>query len=111
MNALAPLIGVLVLSIVLVVNFFHAAWRLGMLRAFGRRRHLSWRALTAGSLAACLPFAGAVIALTLIPADNGADIAAAAAPLAVQLALAGLVIHLLNDQLVQWGGATTPVAR
>ena len=49
--------------------------------------------------------------VTLIPADNGADIAAAAAPLAVQLALAGLVIHLLNDQLVQWGCATTPVAR
>jgi hypothetical protein len=103
MNAFAPLIGVMVLSFVLVTNFFVAAWRLGVLRAFGRRRPLSWRALTAGSLAACLPFAGAILALTLVPADNNVDISLQAGQLAVQLALAGLVMHFVNDQLVMWG--------
>ena len=86
MNAFAPLIGVMVLSFVLVTNFFVAAWRLGVLRAFGRRHHLNWRALTAGSLAACLPFAGAILALMLIPSDNGVDISLSAAQLAIQLA-------------------------
>jgi hypothetical protein len=105
MNALAPLIGVLVLSIVLVTNFFRAAWRLGILRAFGRRCHLRWRALAAGSLAACLPIVGALLALTLIPADNGVDLAGEAGVLAFELALAGFVMHLLNDHLVDWGRA------
>lgn len=103
MNAFAPLIGVMVLSFVLVTNFFVAAWRLGVLRAFGRRHHLNWRTLTASSLAACLPFAGAILALTLIPSDNGVDISLSAAQLAVQLAGGGLVMHLINDQLVVWG--------
>lgn len=107
MNAFAPLIGVMVLSFVLVTNFFVAAWRLGVLRAFGRRHHLNWRTLTASSLAACLPFAGAILALTLIPSDNGVDISLSAAQLAIQLAGSGLVMHLINDQLVIWGRAQT----
>jgi hypothetical protein len=107
MNAFAPLIGVMVLSFVLVTNFFVAAWRLGVLRAFGRRHNLSWRTLTAGSLAACLPFAGAILALTLIPSDNGVDISLSAAQLAIQLAGSGLAMHLINDQLVLWGRQQT----
>lgn len=105
MNALAPLIGVMVLSFVLVTNFFVAAWRLGILRAFGRRHQLNWRVLTAGSLAACLPFAGAIVALSIIPSDNGVDISLSAAQLAVQLAGSGLIMHLINDQLILWGRA------
>jgi hypothetical protein len=107
MNAFAPLIGVMVLSFVLVTNFFVAAWRLGVLRAFGRRSKLSWRTLTASSLAACLPFAGAILALTLIPSDSGVDISLSAAQLAIQLAGSGLVMHLINDQLVLWGRQQT----
>ncbi len=97
MNALAPLIGVLVLSIVLVANFFRAAWRLGILRAFGRRHHLRWRALLAGAL----------LALTLIPGDNGVDLAGEAASIAMQLSICGFVMHVLNDQLVAWGRTPT----
>jgi hypothetical protein len=103
MNALAPLVGVLILSVVLLVNFFRAAWRLGILRAFGRRHPLRWRTIAAGTMAACLPMAGALIALTLIPSDNGIDLASSAAPLAIELALSGLVMHLINDHLVNWG--------
>jgi hypothetical protein len=105
MNALAPLLGVLVLSVVLVINFFRAAWRLGILRAFGRRCHLRWRALAAGAAAACLPVAGALLALSLIPADNGIDLAGEAGFLAAQLALSGFFMHVLNDHLVVWGRA------
>ncbi|WP_290872480.1 hypothetical protein [Aquabacterium sp.] len=104
MNALAPLFGVLVLSGVLVVNFFRAAWRLGILRAFGRRHPLRWRALAAGALAACLPLVGALIALVLIPADNGMALDDSPASLALELAGSGWLMHLLNDHLVIWGG-------
>lgn len=107
MNAFAPLLGVMVLSFVLVTNFFMAAWRLGILRAFGRRQQLNWRPLIAGSLAACLPFAGAVLALTMIPSDNNIDISASAWQLAMQLSCCGLVMHLINDQLVLWGRQQT----
>jgi len=107
MNALAPLIGVLVLSIVLVANFFRAAWRLGILRAFGRRHHLRWRAWLAGAVAACLPIVGALLALTLIPGDNGVDLAGEAASIALQLSVCGFVMHVLNDQLVAWGRTPT----
>lgn len=109
MNAFAPLLGVMILSLVLVTNFFTAAWKLGILRSFGRRAPLSWHTFTAGSLAACLPFAGAILALALIPADNDVDISVAAGQLAVQLAFGGLLMHLLNDQLIAWGlrGAPT----
>ena len=110
MNALAPLVGVLVLSIVLTVNFFRAAWRLGMLRAFGRRHALSHRALVAGIAAACLPIVGALLALTLIPGDNVSNLADEAGFLAAQLALSGLAMHLVNDRLVQWGRAVPSAA-
>jgi hypothetical protein len=103
MNAFAPLLAVLILSIVLVTNFFFAAWRLGILRAFGRRHPISWHTVAAGTFAACLPFAGALLALALIPADNGVDISQSAGQLALQLAFCGLLMHLANDQLVAWG--------
>lgn len=103
MNAFAPLLGVMILSIVLVTNFFLAAWRLGILRSFGRRHPISWHTVTAGTLAACLPFAGALLALALIPADNGVDISQSATQLAVQLAVCGLTMHWVNDRLVNWG--------
>ncbi|MFT3856268.1 MAG: hypothetical protein QM742_01720 [Aquabacterium sp.] len=93
----------MILSVVLVTNFFLAAWRLGILRSFGRRHPISWHTVTAGAMAACLPFAGALLALILIPADNSADIAQAAASLAVQLAFSGLLMHVANDQIVAWG--------
>ena len=108
MNALAPLLAVLVLSVVLVINFFRAAWRLGILRAFGRRHHLRWRALAAGTLAACLPIVGALLALSLIPGDNGIDLAGEAAFLSAQLSLSGFMMHVLNDRLIAWGRAQHP---
>jgi hypothetical protein len=105
MNALAPLLGVMILSVVLVANFFRAAWRLGILRAFGRRHAIRWRVLAAGALAACLPFAGAIVALELIPSDNAIDLSMQAGQLAVQLSISGLLMHMLNDQLIVWGKA------
>lgn len=105
MNALAPLIAVMILSVVLVTNFFLAAWRLGILRSFGRRHPISWHTVAAGTVAACLPFAGVLVALTIIPADNSVDISQSAAQLAVQLAICGLVMHVANDQIVAWGRA------
>lgn len=110
MNALAPLIGVLVLSLVLVANFFRAAWRLGILRAFGRRREIRWRVLAAGAGAACLPLAGALLALVLIPSDNGVDLSLSAGQLSVQLASSGLLMHIANDKLVAWGICAPPQA-
>lgn len=103
MDALAPLIGVMIMSIMLVVNFFRAAWQLGILRAFGRRHPLTWRALAAAALAACLPMLGVLLTLTLVPADDGLKVALEATELAVQLATCGFVMHLLNDQLTAWG--------
>jgi len=105
MDALAPLIGVLIMSIALIGNFFFTAWKLGILRAFGRRRTLSWRVLTAGALSACLPFAGAMITLAAMPADDGVKVAMNAAQLAFELGLTGFVLHLVNDQVVNWAGA------
>lgn len=96
MNSLTSMLGVVILSGVLTTNFFRAAWRLGMLRAFGRRHTLRWRALAAGTLAACLPFAGAMVGLMLIPGDS-------AGTLALQLAGSGWAMHLVNDQLIAWG--------
>ena len=103
MNAFAPLLAVMILSVVLVTNFFLAAWRLGILRSFGRRHPISWHTVTAGAVAACLPFAGALLALTLIPADNSVDISQSAVKLALQLAFCGLLMHVANDQIVAWG--------
>ena len=109
MNALAPLLGVLVMSVVLVGNFFHAAWKLGVLRSFGRRHPVSWRTLAAATMAACLPMVGVLLTLALVPADDGAAVAMDAAELALELAGCGLITHLLNDQIMAW--ATAPVAQ
>lgn len=109
MNAFAPLLGVMVLSVVLVANFFKAAWTLGILRAFGRRQ-VRWRTLAAGSLAACLPFAGAVLALVMIPSDNNTDLSLSAAQLSIQLATSGLLMHIINDRLIIWGNGAQPRA-
>ena len=109
MNAFAPLLGVLVLSFVLVTNFFTAAWRLGILRSFGRRKPITWHTLTAGTLAACLPFAGAFLALVLIPSDNSSDISLEAGQLAFQLSMCGLLMHVLNDKIVAWGRSAAVV--
>ena len=93
------------MSIALIGNFFFTAWKLGILRSFGRRRPLSWRVLAAGAMSACLPFAGALITLAAIPADDGMKVAMNAAQLAFELGLTGFVLHLVNDQIVQWAGA------
>lgn len=103
MHPLAPLIGVLILSGVLTVNYFRTAWRLGILRAFGRRARLNWRVIIAGCVAACLPVAGALIALTLMPTDVAGNIQASPLKLAAEMAFCGWVMHLLNDAIVQWG--------
>lgn len=102
MDSLTSLFGVVILSGVLTTNFLRAAWRLGMLRAFGRRHTLRWRALAAGTLAACLPFAGAMVGLMLIPADNAAP-TTSAAMLALELAGSGWAMHVVNDRLIAWG--------
>lgn len=105
MDALAPLFGVLIMSIALIGNFFFTAWKLGILRAFGRRHSLSWRVLAAGAMSACLPFAGVMITLAAIPADDGVKVAMNAAQLAFELGLTGFVLHVVNDQVVNWASA------
>ncbi len=109
MNALAPLLGVLIMSALLVGNFFRAAWKLGILRSFGRRHPISWRTLAAGAMAACLPLAGVMLTLVLVPSDNDADIAMSATQLAIELAGSGFLMHLLNDQIMLW--AIAPATR
>ena len=109
MSALAPLLGVLIMSAVLVCNFFLAAWRLGILRSFGRRRPISWRTLAAGAMAACLPFIGVLLTLALVPADDGVAVSMSALQLAIELAGSGLAMHLLNVQILLW--AVAPAAR
>lgn len=99
MNSLSCMFGVVILSGVLTTNFFRAAWRLGMLRAFGRRHALSWRAMAAGALAACLPFAGAMVGMVLIPASGDGS----PGSLALQFAGSGWAMHIVNDRLIAWG--------
>lgn len=108
MSAFAPLLGVLIMSAVLVGNFFRAAWTLGILRAFGRRRAVSWRTLGAGAMAACLPLIGVLLTLALVPADDGVEVAMDAAQLALELATSGFIMHLANDLILGW--AMAPVA-
>ncbi len=104
MNPVTPFIGIIVLCVALTVNFFRAAWKLGILRAFGRRKTVRWRTLIAGALAACLPFTGAMAAMLIVPAADGSNtVPISALDLSWQLALAGLVIHLVNDKLMHWG--------
>ncbi|RZL09800.1 MAG: hypothetical protein EOP40_08645 [Rubrivivax sp.] len=105
---MSALFGVALLSGVLTTNYFRTAWRLGLLRAFGRRHPVSWRTIGAGTMAACLPFAGAMLALTLIPTDDTGQAHVDAAVLALQLAGCGLVMHLLNDALVAWATPARP---
>ena len=103
MHAATALIGTIVLCLALTANFFRTAWRLGILRAFGRKA-LSWRTWIAGALAACLPVSGAMAAMVIIPSDGPDSILPiSAAELAVQLAAAGMVMHLINDKLMHWG--------
>jgi hypothetical protein len=105
MHPLSPLFGVAILSGVLTANYFRTAWRLGILRAFGRREELSWRTLAAGSVAGCLPFAGAMLALMMVPMGDDGQVQSTAAQLALQLSLCGFAMHVVNDKLVSWGAA------
>ncbi len=108
MNPVTPFIGIIVLCAALTVNFFRAAWKLGILRAFGRRQSIRWRTWVAGALAACLPFSGAMAAMVIVPAaDISNTVPISALDLSWQLALAGLIIHLLNDKLMHWGCDTS----
>ncbi|HET8869747.1 MAG TPA: hypothetical protein VFM48_04830 [Aquabacterium sp.] len=104
MNPVAPFIGVVVLTVALTINFFRAAWKLGILRAFGRRRSLRWRAWIAGALAACLPFSGAMAAMLAIPANDATNtVPISAIDLTWHLVAAGFIVHLVNDKLMHWG--------
>jgi len=103
MHPLSPLFGVVILAGVLTTNYFRTAWRLGILRAFGRRAPLSNRTLLAGCVAACLPFVGAVVAISLIPVGESGEIRSTAFQLAVHMALCGLIMHEANDAIVRWG--------
>jgi hypothetical protein len=105
MHPLCPLIGVLILSAVLTANYFRTAWRLGILRAFGRRASLSWRVVTAGCVAGCLPFAGSILALSLMPVGMDGDIDTTALGLAMEMSMCGLLMHAINDVLIDWGAA------
>ena len=103
MHPLSPIFGVAILAAVLTTNYFRTAWRLGILRAFGRRHELSWRTLAAGSAAGCIPFAGAMLAMMIAPVGESGEVQSTAAQLAIELALCGLALHVLNDYLVRWG--------
>jgi hypothetical protein len=103
MHPLSPLFGVAILAGVLTTNYFRTAWRLGILRAFGRRARLSNRTIVAGCAAACLPFIGAMVALCLIPVGETGEIRSTAFQLAVHMALCGLIMHEANDAIVRWG--------
>lgn len=107
MDDLRPLSGVAILALVLTGNYFLTAWRMGILRAFGRRQHLSCRTVLAGSMAGCLPLAGSLVALSLMPSGAPGEAEVSALLLALQLSLCGLVTHMINDALVQWGLART----
>lgn len=108
MDPLIPLIGVAILALILTANYFISAWRMGILRAFGRRHALSWRTLIAGSVAGCLPFAVVMVALAIVPSGAPTEADGSAAILALQLSLCGFTAHVLNDLLVNWGRARRP---
>jgi hypothetical protein len=103
MHPLCPLLGVLIMSAVLTANYFRGAWKLGILRAFGRRAQLSWRIQAAGFLAGCLPFVGSILVLSLMPTGAAGNVLATPGELAIEMALCGLGMHLLNDLVVDWG--------
>ncbi|WP_374317227.1 hypothetical protein [Aquabacterium sp.] len=103
MTPISSLVGVLVLAVVLLTNYFRAAWKLGILKAFGRRKDVSWRTLAAASLAGCLPFLGCMVAMVMLPSPVAGEVPDNAAILALQLAASGLLMHLINDKLMWWG--------
>jgi hypothetical protein len=103
MHPLSPLFGVAILAGVLTTNYFRTAWRLGILRAFGRRAPLSNRTILAGCAAGCLPFIGAMVALALIQVGETGEIRSTAFQLAMHMALCGLIMHEANDAIVRWG--------
>jgi len=103
MTPISSLIGVLVLAVVLLTNYFRAAWKLGILKAFGRRSMVSWRTLIAATAAGCLPFIGCMVAMVMLPAPVAGEIPDNAGLLAVQLSASGLLMHLINDKLMLWG--------
>ena len=103
MHPLSPLFGVAILSGVLTFNYFRTAWRLVILRAFGRQAPLSKRTLVAGSVAALLPVVGALVALGLVPVGESGEVKSTAFQLAMHMALCGLVMHEANDAIVRWG--------
>lgn len=105
MDDIRPLFGVAILALVLTGNYFLTAWRMGILRAFGRRHHLSCRTLLAGSVAGCLPLVGSLVALSIMPSGAPGEPETSALLLALQLSLCGLSMHVINDALVQWGMA------
>jgi hypothetical protein len=105
MDDIRPLFGVAILALVLTGNYFLTAWRMGILRAFGRRHSLSCRMLLAGSLAGCLPLVGSLVALSIMPSGAAGEPEISALLLTLQLSLCGLSMHLANDALVQWGMA------
>lgn len=107
MHPLSPLFGVAILACVLTANYFRSAWKLGILRAFGRRHDLSWRTWTAGAIAACLPVAGALLSLAMVPTGESGQVDSSAAQLALQLSACGLVLHVVGDALVAWGSPLT----
>jgi hypothetical protein len=46
-----------------------------------------------------------LLALSLIPGDNGIDLAGEAAFLSAQMSLSGFMMHVLNDRLIASGRA------
>lgn len=108
MHPLSPLFGVAILAGVLTTNYFRTAWRLGILRAFGRRATLSNRTLIAGCAAALLPLIGSLVAMGLIPTSDTGEIQSTAFQLAIHMALCGLIMHEANDAIVRWGAPETP---
>lgn len=103
MHPLSLFFGVAVLTGILAVNYLRTTLRLGILRAFARRQPVSRRTVMAGSLAGCLPFTGAMLALMLVPTGDHGEIQSTASQLALLLSVCGLIMHVANDALVRWG--------
>lgn len=103
MHPLSPLFGVAVLAGVLTANYLRTAWRLGLLRALGRRDCLSQRTLAANCIAAVLPLIGALVAFSLVPTADTGEVRSTAFQLAMHIALCGLIMHEANDAIIRWG--------
>ena len=116
-TTLSLALGASVLAVLLAVPLGTlAAWRMGILRSFGRRHPISWRTLAAGAMAACLPFIGVLLTLALVPADDGV----AASPFSAltpgttagnntyDTRVRGLVAMLIAPYLRKFGQYTVP---